>query len=175
MDRFVDIDRQRWRRLDREEAVKVCVEVAVAKRRAERRQHGKSRSFTEFMVADERRRAPPPEQHDLPAIALSPQRLHDRAHLQTAIERTEHDQIRPEVAQHGPHVGRHGLARNEAKLIEHFGKKCPHMHIVFENAAAWRNWPAAERNDLSHSQYAAIVGHGCVPPQNWPCGKLQPA
>ena len=66
-----------------------------------------------------------------------------------------------------------GLARNEAKLIKHFGKKCPHMRLVFENAGAWRNWPAAERNDFSHSQCAALIDHGCVPPQNWPCGKLR--
>jgi hypothetical protein len=61
--RFVDIDGKRWRRLDRQEALEFCIEVARAKRRAQWREHRQSRLLAEFMAADQGFRAAA-EQHD---------------------------------------------------------------------------------------------------------------
>ena len=60
----------RRRRPDRQEALEVCVEVACAKWRAERRQHRQPRLLAEFMAADQRLRTAAAQQHCGAAIDL---------------------------------------------------------------------------------------------------------
>ena len=69
--RFIDIDGKRWRRLDRQEALEFCIEVARAKRRAQWREHRQSRLLDEFMAADQGFRAAAAEQRRKPALAAS--------------------------------------------------------------------------------------------------------
>lgn len=64
--RFIDIDRQRSRRLDRQKAGEIRSEMAIAKRRPQRRQHCEARPFTNswfLMSAAELR---PPNSMTLP-------------------------------------------------------------------------------------------------------------
>src|SRR5215470_20168827 len=67
---FVDIDGERRRWPDWLEALKICVEVVRAKRRAGRRQHGQPRLLAQFMAADQRLRAAAAEQHYGSAVHL---------------------------------------------------------------------------------------------------------
>src|SRR5690242_11818988 len=69
-ERFLDIDRQRRRRADRQESAEIDGEIAIAKRRSERRQHGEPGAIAEFVGLNQRRGAAAAEQHDLATVDL---------------------------------------------------------------------------------------------------------
>jgi hypothetical protein len=58
--RLVDIERKRWRRLNRQKPIEIGIEVAGTKWRAKRRQHHQSGLVAELMVADQAPELRPP-------------------------------------------------------------------------------------------------------------------
>jgi hypothetical protein len=90
------------------------------------------------------------------------QRSQERLNFKARAERPKHNQIRPEFPEHGPDIGCIGFARDEAKLVEHIGKKHPHMSPVLNDAGPWRNRSAAELDNLSPVLLAVVVGHGAA-------------
>jgi hypothetical protein len=106
----------------------------------------------------------------VPAIALRLQCSQNRLRFEPIREWPKHNEIWPEVTQHGPDLGGVNFARDEPELVEHVGQKHPHMSFVFHHTSAWRNRPASEWNNLAPVLVVVIVDHGSVPPRNLPYG-----
>jgi len=114
------------------------------------------------MPADQRLRAAAAEQHHGSAVHLRLQSFQKCLHLEGAAERTEHDQIGMEIAQHGPDIGGAGFARDEAEFVKHVGEKHSHVGSVLDDACARRNRPPPELDDLAAPLAAVVARHGPV-------------
>ena len=167
-ERFIDIDGKRRWWPDRQEALEVCIEVARAKRRTERRQHRQPRLLAEFMAADQRLRAAAAEQHHGAAINLRLQGFQKCLHFEARRRAARARSRSGRKSRSTVLISEVPASRAMKPSSSSISARNVRTYVLFSTTHARGGIGLRPNWMISQPTFAAVIvaRHGPVPPQN---------
>jgi hypothetical protein len=148
--RLFDIHFEARRLRDRQERRQVLVQIAVAERRAQRRQHGEPDLLAELVEREQRARGTAAEQHDPAHEGRRFQKMQRLGDIALRLQQAEHHQVRIKLRKRRRHVGETlASVRNEAKLLQRVREERADMKLGIDDTDPRHDAPPAEWDGLT--------------------------